>query len=405
MNCEANTQYCNLSLLCDNCVKCGNSASRDYSDCNYENLFCLKNNQSFGYFKEYKSTYSYSFRAQTDNRYYNFCGDYLVSLYTDTDSFIIFSNEKNKITNSEKVYIHCDYTINNIHYFENKDDSANINFSINKNKININKKSNFNIFALPDNDLSLLRIIKYTDIITESIDINLNKINRLEILIDYGKIDNNEDINLIISINTKNSNKKNKLSLKTRNLIIIFCTVIPVIIALIALWVYCKRKKEINLQNERIAQIENENNSKKIEAENNYNFLLEQILIPKSFDIKHILNNCTNCAICLETFIEGEKNICITPCHHTFHYNCIKKWAEKNKMNLNCPNCKQNLIQKQLTRPLVINIENRSSERVLRTDIISNANLRTDRVREVVIVQQVNDDNMDNNTDRDGDRS
>ena len=393
-NCETNSQYCNISLLCENCIKCGDSGN--YSDCNYENLFCLKNDKSLDFFENYKSSYSNSFRKITDNHDYKFCGENLISLYSIVDSFTIFSNENNIITNPEKVNIHCDYTINNIYYFENKDNSANINFSVNKNNIDVNKNSNFNVFILPNNNVTQIQIIKYSDIITKSIDINLNKINKLAILIDYGKIENNENINLKISISTNNSIKKNKSNNETRNLIIIFSTIISVVIIIIILWVYYNRKKEIRLQNERRAQIERENNNKIIEAENNFKFLFEQILFPKVFDIKNIINNCINCTICLEIFNDGENDICITPCDHIFHYNCIRKWAEKNKMNLKCPNCKQDLIQRQIIRPITINISNQISDRIL----INNHNIRSDRTSGVIIFQSGNDDNTERAEER-----
>ena len=47
------------------------------------------------------------------------------------------------------------------------------------------------------------------------------------------------------------------------------------------------------------------------------------------------------CVVCLDTLLN--KNIAYLPCKHSFHYECIKPWVEKNK---SCPICFANWIYK-----------------------------------------------------------
>lgn len=47
------------------------------------------------------------------------------------------------------------------------------------------------------------------------------------------------------------------------------------------------------------------------------------------------------CAICLSSIrVGGEKRICVLPCKHTFHADCIKPWIRRVA---NCPLCKHEL--------------------------------------------------------------
>ena len=49
-----------------------------------------------------------------------------------------------------------------------------------------------------------------------------------------------------------------------------------------------------------------------------------------------------NCSICLEAvrWREDYQNIMITPCHHFFHDDCLRKWMSHR---LNCPTCRMPL--------------------------------------------------------------
>jgi len=49
----------------------------------------------------------------------------------------------------------------------------------------------------------------------------------------------------------------------------------------------------------------------------------------------HYIKIGCNCPICYEP-INHRKNAYLTDCGHSFHYECIKPWVEKNK---HCPIC------------------------------------------------------------------
>ena len=45
-----------------------------------------------------------------------------------------------------------------------------------------------------------------------------------------------------------------------------------------------------------------------------------------------------DCAICTESFVQGEPGACHLDCKHWFHYGCLSKWViDKNT----CPKCRQ----------------------------------------------------------------
>lgn len=47
-----------------------------------------------------------------------------------------------------------------------------------------------------------------------------------------------------------------------------------------------------------------------------------------------------DCSICLESFIEGDKLICL-PCEHTFHSDCLDPWVQTCG---DCPYCRKVII-------------------------------------------------------------
>ena len=69
-----------------------------------------------------------------------------------------------------------------------------------------------------------------------------------------------------------------------------------------------------------------------------------KIIIVK-YEEKYIKEFDEMCTICLEKF-QIEEFVCITPCEHIFHKECLLKSlnAIKNKDKLKCPNCNQNLL-------------------------------------------------------------
>lgn len=115
-------------------------------------------------------------------------------------------------------------------------------------------------------------------------------------------------------------------------LVIVFLTL--VLSALAGLLFSIFRIKYTKKTNAKIAQKKQEEQNKKMEE------ILKQMPY-KSLNIFNI----TTCMICLESF---DENAIVSQfrCKHVYHYECIKKWIEKDYQRSKCPNCKQSLFIK-----------------------------------------------------------
>ena len=86
------------------------------------------------------------------------------------------------------------------------------------------------------------------------------------------------------------------------------------------------------------------NSSYSINDNNNNNNLLKKHYLFKN-DLKLIIYNNDmikygeECTICLENFIVNKVRVCLTPCHHIFHFSCLKQYIFKSN-DTHCPNCK-----------------------------------------------------------------
>ena len=115
------------------------------------------------------------------------------------------------------------------------------------------------------------------------------------------------------------------------------------------------RENRENEQNERLEKEEKIKKNKELIKQ-----LFENILTPKIFSKDIILNNCENCSICLDAFECDKSSVCITPCNHIFHYDCLKKWVDDNVLTPKCPNCNNNLIN-NLMIASQINVDRKSN--------------------------------------------
>jgi hypothetical protein len=60
----------------------------------------------------------------------------------------------------------------------------------------------------------------------------------------------------------------------------------------------------------------------------------------KNHTLKYLLRENTECAICLETYLQGSCMRKIKKCSHSFCVDCIDAWLRNNRT---CPNCKCNI--------------------------------------------------------------
>ena len=72
-------------------------------------------------------------------------------------------------------------------------------------------------------------------------------------------------------------------------------------------------------------------------------FLFQNLIIPEIF-IEKLKFYDNICSICLNVFIEKQSKICVTQCHHVFHFYCLKKYVLENN-GRKCPNCNYDLFR------------------------------------------------------------
>ena len=52
--------------------------------------------------------------------------------------------------------------------------------------------------------------------------------------------------------------------------------------------------------------------------------------------------------------------VTLTSCNHIFHYDCLKKWSEKNTGHFKCPNCNYDFLK--LEEPIIIYVKKKREE-------------------------------------------
>ena len=387
---EKNTEleYCDTNQYCGSCTICGNETN-DYKTCSYFNLFCKEKSTNHTNFQEsYLQKYSTFFRNISNAN--EFCGQEKYTLDSITNSFSIINKSNINIINSN--INHCNYEIHNTKYFNNQSDTAYLIIQYNTNNPEKkNLKLIFNIFLKNSNsNSSKLMTIKETDLIKEFNKIKLNNYDNIIILLDF-YIDNeaNTDINEYIEIKIDIENLNNKKSRLLETILIVVFSVLGVSV-MTAINIICFRRKQIrNIQEQNeILQQEELKRRQKIEK---INKLFETILISKEFNEKEITNDCTECAICLEKFVNNCL-VCVTPCKHVFHYECLSNFAEtvkrKQKPVIKCPLCKFDFLGEEND-----NINNQNNNIVVNNnENINNENNNNENINN----ENINNENINN---------
>lgn len=379
---DLKNKICDFYENCNYCEFCGN-ITKDYSYCNFGNLFCYYNeNENYEYNSVLKEKYSNYFHSFTETK--KFCGIKNITLNSMKKSFTFLKTN----FNSEKLLklYHCDYIIKNTYYYHHESDIAKLHIEIkklNKDKINENTKIKFIIYLIYNIEKSKILVNLTDDLIRNSgIAKPLDKISEIEILIDFK---NNFNVNLPLEeslelrIITENPSKKYKIILIVG--IIFSIIAIILIVILIIFFVFLKSKymnENNNLDNEIIEK------EKKIEKNKGLiKKLFEMNLQPKIFNKDIIINDCENCSICLEAFECAKSQVSITPCNHIFHYDCIKKWIEDNVLSPQCPNCKFAFLENLLDSS-VVNVKKKISENNNNDNINNKNNINNENNQEEI---------------------
>ena len=147
--------------------------------------------------------------------------------------------------------------------------------------------------------------------------------------------------------------------------IVIVSILFPFTVILLCFYIHFHFKKRRQSQANVPSQDSNrEQATKRTKIENLFNSTLK----PLSFDINLHLKYDSKCTICLDELKTNEL-ICITLCHHVFHYKCLSSWLYKTSASIRCPNCNQDISSSHhvthFDEATLINVQ--SSENVIRT--------------------------------------
>jgi len=334
------TEDCTLLTDCDKCEFCGN-LTQDYSNCNFNNIFCKYpgNNNNYDYNRIMKSKYISYFRS--DSSIYAFCGERDFILNSMKESFVI----SKLIINSDLLSksLHCDYEIQNLYYYAHNSDKANLSLQLKTSSngiINESDKIKFKLFLIYTSYNTIrFQIINETQIRNQNYIKSLNAISDLEILIDFEDNGNGEEY-LELRIDTENPSKKTRI---IYIIILVVCAVLLLIIIILII-IYIIIRKKINRIEESHLNEENEREEKIRLNKKIIEYLLENDLKAKVFTKDIIVNDCEKCSICLEAFEFNKSQVSVTPCKHIFHFDCLKNWLETEVLNPQCPNCKYSIL-------------------------------------------------------------
>ena len=349
-------EICAYNVDCVECDSC--NAESSTSSCIYGNLFCNRNSYIF-FLSDQKSSYISKLKNEEQ------CGQQNVIL-VDTETL---NNIELGINNKDYLKdnpLHCNYEITNSIDKNVYEGYLSITLS-SSGEVDSNSKLRFSLYVqitvtnnyyLSDNNLRNNERIIY-----------FNNREQLSIMIDIDKNTNSVEENLIIKILKRKKNNKNEeyipkkdSSRKDYTLYYVLaggaCALVLIII--ITLKICLTRKLwDVNRQrnfntNVNINVEINPNIIREKENKKKIEILFQTKLYPIEFIKEDIENENTSCSICLENFIEKESIVCITPCMHIFHYDCLKSWSENTTEHFKCPNCNYDFLSDD--EPIVINV-------------------------------------------------
>ena len=375
-------QTCSFNIDCNDCDFCGDE-SEDYTECNYDNIFCKGDTQHF-FSPRLKSEYDAFFRK--DSKVSEFCGKGEIEFDLQKEPVLIFDVNKNNFPKGKLV--HCSYTINRIDNYKKYEPSFIIEFSPDQN--NIDLKFKIIIEHTSADEIKEQKLITNDDLKNNNIfEETLKDTEELLIFIDFLNNEYNSDevLEMKYKIN------KNKYLLDICSLILYgvlgLAFIILSIIILIKICcpqaLKCKKSKKENHRNSlSLRQVTYNRNGNIVISQREAR---KEIKKKVNYESLKVLKNCTfeenlihkyesNCTICFEPFIVGKTKISITPCEHIFHMECIKKWIESNGFNPYCPNCKYCFIKNNddINSPSLMIIR-RDTNRINNLRINSNRNL------------------------------
>lgn len=323
--------FCDKNQYCSNCTICGKD-DNSYCSCDFNNIFC-KNDNNDNYV--ILSNFLFSYDACPDKKIlsYDICGDPDINLE-------IALNKTIKFSSYDEDNILCYYNLK-------KSNSNNNNLHINI-KGDREKSMNLSLYLVYYLNTNERKLFTITNILDKSnfyntiIEPDVEKVSVYALFQNIGEIDNISfdfyvETNSITKIIHKiGSKEKTKIIYLIIIIIAGIAIITSVIVILFKKYKYKKQGKENNNKNTK-----NINTIVDIKLINREKIkkLYENELSPKIYYKKDVKNESYKCTICLEDFKEGLSMVLTTKCGHKFHFDCFKKYIEKNITFPKCPNC------------------------------------------------------------------
>jgi hypothetical protein len=351
-----------MNSICETC----NIESTDYSQCKYQNLYCLLSKEKSIY-SQCKHYYSRDFRNNLEN--YAICGTKDIIFTTNNQSQTIFQlKEENENNSNDIKRYHCDYDLklnNDIDSSTNK-----INITIIFDNIENNNNFNFFFFLLKNNVFNADNLITKEKISSKTKTITLEYFHNISIYIDIN-LPKNVKPNFTIKIDyfSIENEEGEEIEMEKEDMYPLYLTLyiaVPLLILLMALIIYlCCKKQDTGILggeirvigfSDNVNDIQEESEESKSKAhklnENKKKLLIlfKSILRPQEYTKTHKKIYSQKCTICYEDFELYLSVVSITPCQHIFHYRCLNNWLNKNIMNPKCPNCNLDLMSVDINK-------------------------------------------------------
>lgn len=337
-----NITYCDLTKRCDSCTICGQD-TKNYCSCNFYNSYCINSETLASEFsKDFLLNYDGCLSSNGNNQ--GICGSSDLSLINGETKIINYKSTSN--TNFLCYYSFGGSKVNN----------NRIVITLSKNE-DSEQKFDLYIITYPVNGSASVTML--SDSILNNNPIELEKVNfeKMSIYFDIEDANNLDKISLSFlykDYSSDNNDSTKKTTIKSSNsssnntgiivgIIIGIVALIIIITTFIILYRRNKKKKSKIINNSNLTSNNlNQNpdlmslinmNKEKLDA------MFRTEFIPRTYNEKNVTNDCYNCTICMEKFIDNSSIIITTKCNHSFHEKCFKNWVYKNIISPKCPNC------------------------------------------------------------------
>ena len=348
--------FCDKTQYCSDCSICGKDTNI-YCACNFNNAFCKNEyNDNYNFLSDF--LFNYDGCITNNDEFYDVCGVSDIYLEPGINNTIRF------IPTIEKDIL-CFYNLkldkninNNLYITLKKKEKKSIDLSL------------YFIYYFQTDETNIFII---NDIKTEDESyyyINEHNVEMVSIYVSIKDTQNINDFSIDFYLETNFITTKISHNIDTENkkkliFIIIIGIIALVIIFFILLLIVkkCKSKKSKN-KNIEIIKIDKNFSIKGYKSINRDKIkkLFENELSPKIYHKKDVKSDSYKCTICQEDFEEGISFVTTTKCKHNFHFNCFKKFVEKNIIFPKCPNCNTPILNKEnLSNQSLTNNTNQSS--------------------------------------------